>query len=210
MGPGERHAVAAAHGGSQASPTWTQRPRGGATRGRTRYSRCIAHPRTSKKLRLRYLIPALLIVCVATGGGITAHAAGDRQTAFTDAAGAAVAELAGPAASPGPGMPAAVEGQAVAGAGGDGAEGDPGGHGHRHRRAASGGGAAVAELAVEVVSPGPGMPAAVEGQAVLAVGGDGAEGDPGGHAHRHRRAAGGGAAVAELAEVALSPGPGVA
>ena len=78
--------MAAAHGGSQASPTWTQCPRGGATRGPTRYSRCIAHSRTSKKLRLRYLIPALLIVCVATGGGITAHAAGDRQRAFTDAA----------------------------------------------------------------------------------------------------------------------------
>ena len=37
-------------------------------------------------MRLRYLIPALLIVCVATGGGITAHAAGDRQRAFTGAA----------------------------------------------------------------------------------------------------------------------------
>ncbi len=37
-------------------------------------------------MRLRYLIPALLIMCVAAGGGITAHAAGDRKNSFGDSA----------------------------------------------------------------------------------------------------------------------------
>ncbi|HWF57989.1 MAG TPA: L,D-transpeptidase [Candidatus Dormibacteraeota bacterium] len=38
-------------------------------------------------MRLRYLIPVLLIVCVAAGGAATAHAAGDRQKSFSEAAG---------------------------------------------------------------------------------------------------------------------------
>jgi lipoprotein-anchoring transpeptidase ErfK/SrfK len=38
-------------------------------------------------MRLRYyLIPAFLIVCVASGGAVTAHAAGDRQRTFADGA----------------------------------------------------------------------------------------------------------------------------
>jgi lipoprotein-anchoring transpeptidase ErfK/SrfK len=38
-------------------------------------------------MRLRYyLIPAFLIVCVAGGGAVTAHAAGDRQKTFADGA----------------------------------------------------------------------------------------------------------------------------
>jgi lipoprotein-anchoring transpeptidase ErfK/SrfK len=37
-------------------------------------------------MRLRYLIPVLLVVSVAAGGAVTAHAAGDRQKTFTDAA----------------------------------------------------------------------------------------------------------------------------
>jgi lipoprotein-anchoring transpeptidase ErfK/SrfK len=36
-------------------------------------------------MRLRYLIPPFLIACVAAGGGLTAHAASDRQKAFTNA-----------------------------------------------------------------------------------------------------------------------------
>jgi lipoprotein-anchoring transpeptidase ErfK/SrfK len=37
-------------------------------------------------MRLRYLIPIFLIVCLAAGAAITAHAAGDRQKSFSDAA----------------------------------------------------------------------------------------------------------------------------
>ena len=37
-------------------------------------------------MRLRYLIPVALIVCVATGGFITSRAAGDRQQSFSVAA----------------------------------------------------------------------------------------------------------------------------
>jgi lipoprotein-anchoring transpeptidase ErfK/SrfK len=38
-------------------------------------------------MRLRYyLIPAFLIICVASGGAVTAHAAGDRQRTFADGA----------------------------------------------------------------------------------------------------------------------------
>src|ERR1700676_3704421 len=37
-------------------------------------------------MRLRYLIPAFLIVCVAAGGAVTAHAAADRQRTFADGA----------------------------------------------------------------------------------------------------------------------------
>ncbi len=37
-------------------------------------------------MRLRYLIPPLLLVCVAAGGAVTAHASGDRQAAFTTGA----------------------------------------------------------------------------------------------------------------------------
>jgi lipoprotein-anchoring transpeptidase ErfK/SrfK len=37
-------------------------------------------------MRHRYLIPLLLIVCVAAGGAVTAHAASDRQRTFSDAA----------------------------------------------------------------------------------------------------------------------------
>jgi lipoprotein-anchoring transpeptidase ErfK/SrfK len=37
-------------------------------------------------MRLRYLIPVFLIVCLAAGAAVTAHAAGDRQKSFSDAA----------------------------------------------------------------------------------------------------------------------------
>jgi lipoprotein-anchoring transpeptidase ErfK/SrfK len=43
-------------------------------------------PRNSETMRLRYLIPVLLIVCLAAGAAVTAHAAGDRQRTFTNAA----------------------------------------------------------------------------------------------------------------------------
>lgn len=39
-------------------------------------------------MRLRYLIPTLLIVCVASGGAVTVHASGDRQRTFSDGASA--------------------------------------------------------------------------------------------------------------------------
>jgi lipoprotein-anchoring transpeptidase ErfK/SrfK len=38
-------------------------------------------------MRLRLLIPVLLVACVAAGGTVTVHAAGDRQRSYTDAAG---------------------------------------------------------------------------------------------------------------------------
>lgn len=44
-------------------------------------------------MRLRYyLVPSLLLVSVATGGAVTAHAAGDRQRTFADGAAALRAE----------------------------------------------------------------------------------------------------------------------